>query len=80
MLDISVQYRLVIMVATVPARHMRGPFLGARVWTPTYPVVLILVVVVLTLGRNALIIKYMLRTLRFIEKSQSFSSQSSMVP
>ena len=34
----------------------------------------------LTLGRKALIIRYMLRTLRFIEKSQSVSSQSRMVP
>ena len=34
----------------------------------------------LTLGRNALIIRYMLRMLRFTEKSQSFSSQSRMVP
>lgn len=33
-----------------------------------------------TLGKKALLIRYMLRTLTFIVKSQSSSSQSKMVP
>lgn len=77
--DINVHYRLVIMLAVITLQS-RDPLWMSSTETylssGTHPSG----GGHLTLGRKALIIRYMLRTLRFIEKSQSLSPQSRMVP